>query len=198
MITLLLCFFIIFVAVSEPKKERMNALTEGMAGKFGSVQLATPFQGVFRSLQAIVETQQILKDVSIEKGQNSLIIELSSLSFYKNKSAEFDEKMLPVLEDIAKTLKKIDFMDYRIAVEGHTNDVPVTVGVYPTNWELSCARATRMIRFLITQDIKPERLKASCYGDTKPKVPNMDLNGNAIIENRKVNERVIIRIEQML
>jgi len=198
MITLLLCFFIIFLSISEPKKEKMTAITEGMAGKFGSVDLATPFQGVFRSLQAVVENHQILKDVAIEKGENNLVIELSSLSFYKNKSAEFDENMVPVLKEIASTLKSIQFMDYRITVEGHTNDVPVTTAAFPTNWELSCARAARMVRFFIDQGIKPERLKAVGYADTKPKVPNVDLHGNAIIENRRLNERVMIKLEQGL
>ena len=198
MITLLLCFFIIFVSVSEPKKEKMAAITEGMAGKFGTVDLATPFQGVFRSLQAVVETHQILKDVDIQKSENRVVIELSSLSFYQNKSADFDEKMEPVLQEIAAALKSVDFMDYQITIEGHTNDLPLVSGVFPSNWELSTARAAHMVRFFIDQGIKPERLKAVGYADTRPKVPNVDLQGNAIIENRKLNERVMIKLEQAL
>src|SRR5690349_14346373 len=92
MITLLLCFFVIFCSVSEPKKEKLNAITEGMMGKFGSVDMATPFQGVYRSLQAIVENHQMLRDIAIEKGEKTLTMELSSLAFYKDKSADFDEK----------------------------------------------------------------------------------------------------------
>ena len=198
MITLLLCFFIIFVSMSDVNKDKMSAITEGMAGKFGTVELATPFQGVFRSLQAVVETRQILKDVDIEKGQNSLTMELSSVSFYKDKSAELDEKMLPVLQEASKVLKSINFMDYRVTIEGHTNDLPVSSGLYPTNWELSCARATRMVRFFIEQGLKADHMKAACFGDTKPKVPNVDLNGNAIIQNRKLNERVVVKLEQVL
>lgn len=198
MITLLLCFFIIFVSVSEPKKEKLSAITEGMAGKFGTVDLATPFQGVFRSMQEVVETHQILKDVAIEKSEKSLVMELSSLSFYKQKSAEFDEKMLPVLEELCNTLKSIDFMDYRITVEGHTNDVPVETPMYPSNWELSSARAARMVRFFIDHGVKQNRLRAVGYADSRPKVPNLDSKGNAIIENRKLNERVVIKLEQVL
>lgn len=198
MITLLLCFFIIFVSVSEPKKEKLSAITEGMAGKFGTVDLATPFQGVFRSMQEVVETHQILKDVAIEKSEKSLVMELSSLSFYKQKSADFDEKMLPVLEELCNTLKSIDFMDYRITVEGHTNDVPVETPMYPSNWELSSARAARMVRFFIDHGVKQNRLRAVGYADSRPKVPNLDTKGNAIIENRKLNERVVIKLEQVL
>lgn len=198
MITLLLCFFIIFVSVSEPKKDRLNAVTEGMMSQFGSVDLATPFQGVFRTLQAVAETHQILKDIAIEKGENNLVIELSSLAFYKQKTAEFDPKMEPVLVEIVAAFKNIEFMDYRITIEGHTNDAQVNNPYYTTNWELSAARAARMVRFFIANGIKPSRLRAVGYADVKPKVPNRDMSGNVIVENRKKNERVVIKLERAL
>ena len=198
MITLLLCFFVIFVSVSEPKKDRLSALSEGMAGKFGTVELATPFQAVFQSLQAVVENHQVLKDIAIEKGEKTIALEVSSLSFYKDKSADFNEQMIPVLEDLTQTLNGIQFMDYRVTVEGHTSDVPVNTGYYPSNWELSSARAARMVRFFIDHGVKPERLRAVGYADTKPKVPNLDISGNAIVKNRKLNERVVIKIEQVM
>jgi len=198
MITLLLCFFVIFVSASEPKKDKMSALTEGMAGKFGTVDLATPFQGVFRSLQAVVENHQILKDVAIEKGEKTLSMELSSPAFFLPQSADFDEKMVPVLGELADTLKTIQFMDYQIIVEGHTDDVPSASKDFPSNWELSSARADHVVRFFIDHGIKPERLRAVGYAGVKPKVPNRDATGNAILENRKLNERVVVRVEQVV
>jgi chemotaxis protein MotB len=198
MVTLLLCFFVIFASASEPKKDKMSALTEGMAGKFGTVDLATPFQGVFRSLQAVVENHQILKDIAIEKGEKAISMEISSLSFYKDKTADFNEKMVPVLDDLVETLNSIQFMDYQITVEGHTNDVPINNAYFPSNWELSTARAAHMVRFFIDHGIKRERVRAVGYADTRPKVPNLDASGNAIIQNRRLNERVVIRVEQVL
>src|ERR1700733_8204899 len=83
MITLLLCFFIIFVSISEPKKDRLDKITEGMANRFGPVDLSTPFQGILRSLQAVVEEHQILKDVDVEKTETSVETEISTVAFYK-------------------------------------------------------------------------------------------------------------------
>ena len=197
MITLLMCFFVIYASASEPRSDRMTAVAEGMAGKFGTVELATPFQGVFRSLQAVAETHNILKDVAIEKGEKTLSMEISSLSFYKDKSADFNEKMIPVLEELVQTLNTIQFMDYRVTVEGHTNDVPVSTPYFPSNWELSTARAAHMVRFFIEHGIAKERLRAVGYADTKPKVPNLDSSGNAIIANRQLNERVVVKVEQV-
>jgi len=196
MITLLLCFFIIFVAVSEPKKERLSELTQGLSNQFGSVVTTTPFQGVFRALGDVVEKHQIFHDVAIEKGENSVAVELSSVTFYKNKSADFTPEMQPVLEALVGTLKQVEYMHFRITIEGHTNDLPVDTGYFPSNWELSSARAAHLARFLIEQGFKPETLKVVGYGDTRPKVPNLDINGQPIPENRQKNERVVITLER--
>jgi chemotaxis protein MotB len=196
MITLLMCFFVIYASASEPKKDKMSALTEGMAGKFGTVELATPFQGVFRSLQAVAENRNILKDVAIEKGEKTLAMEVSTLSFYKDKTADFNDSMIPILQELVQTLNTIQFMDYRITIEGHTNDVPISNAFFPSNWELSSARAARMARFFSDNGIARERIRIVGYADTKPKVPNLDSSGNAIIANRQLNERVVIKVEQ--
>ena len=197
MITLLLCFFIIFVSVSEPKKDQLAAITQGIANRFGSVELATPFQGVFRSLQEVMEKRQILRDVAIEKGDHYLAVELSSVSFYQNKSADFTPAMLPVLEELVGTLKQIDYLNFTISIEGHTNDIPVDSGYFPSNWELSSARAARLARFLIEHGTKPGRIKVVGYGDTHPKVPNRDINGKPIPANQTQNERVVIALERV-
>jgi chemotaxis protein MotB len=198
MITLLMCFFIIFVSVSEPKKERLSAITNGIAGRFGTVELATPFDGVLRDLATIAETNHILKDFALEKKENSVEMELAAASFFQPNSVEFNKDKLSVLSELADALKKVDYLEYRISVEAHTSDAPVNSGVYPTNWEFSGARAARIVRLFIAQGIKPEHLRVVGYGDTDPKVPNEDGNGNVITENRIKNERLVIKLERAL
>lgn len=197
MITLLLCFFIIFVSVSEPKKDKLRAIAEGMQSKFGVIDMSTPFQGTFRSLQATVEGHAMLKDVAIEKTELSIEMELSTVAFYKADSAEFNEDKMPVLKEMTDALRQIDFLDYRITIEGHTSDAPVNP-LYPSHWELSTARAARMVRFMAEQGIKPEKMRIVGFGDTQPKVPNLDGSGHAIIENRNKNERIVIKVERVM
>ncbi|MDE3060303.1 MAG: hypothetical protein KGJ06_04770, partial [Pseudomonadota bacterium] len=106
MITLLLCFFIIFVAISKPLEEEFTKITEGMTKKFGgTVDLSTPFQGIVRSLQAVVETHQVLKDVSVEKTETGIEMEISSEAFFKPNSAELDKDKLPMLLDMAGVIR---------------------------------------------------------------------------------------------
>ena len=195
MITLLLCFFIIFVSVSEPRQEQISAITNEMAGKFGAIQVATPFQETYQELQGIAQEHTLFRDLALQRSTQGLELELASGRFFQPNSAEFSPDVLQALTEMAATLKKIDFNTYHILVEGHTSDAKVDNPAYPSNWEFSAARAARIVRFLITQGIDPSSLKAVGYADTKPEVPNIDANGHAIFENRLRNERVVIKLE---
>lgn len=197
MITLLLCFFIIFVSVSEPKKDKLQEISEGMANKFGSVDLSTPLQGLFRSLNAIVENQHLLQDVAINKDQTTIEVEFSTVSFFQPGTADFAPDKIPALTELAATLKSGSLGAYRISIEGHTSDVKINSPRYPSNWEFSSARAARMARFLIEQGIAPDHLKVVGYGDSQPKVPNLDASGSAIYENRTKNERIVLKLERL-
>jgi len=64
-------------------------------------------------------------------------------------------------------------MPNEIAVEGHTCDLPIRTQQFPSNWELSTARATTVVRFLIDHaGIAPRRVSASGYADSRPLAPN--------------------------
>ncbi len=199
MITLLMCFFIIFVSVSEPKNDKFTEITGGIANKFGSVDLSTPFNGVAQSLQAVVESRQIFRDVSVEKKERSIEMELSNNAFFEKGSIELSKKNADALKELVTALKNIDFMTYRVIVEGHTSDVPPTnTAQFPSNWELSSARAARIVRYFIDQGMAANRLRAVGYADTLAKVPNTDINNNPINENRERNERITIKLERVL
>ena len=197
LITLLMSFFVIFVSVSEPRKERISMLSSGMGGKFGTVDVSTPFDGVITTLQEVVETSKSLRDITIEHSEKSIEIEMSSTTFFNPLSAELEETKLPLLTQIISSLRTVDFIDYRISIEGHTSDAKPQSGLYATNWELSSARAARMVRVFIENGIKPENIKAVGFADSQPKVPNLDMNGNAITANREKNERVLIKLERI-
>ena len=78
-----------------------------------------------------------------------------------------------------------------IAVEGNTDNVPIKGGAFPSNWELSTARASGVVRFLISGGVDPERLSAIGYADLRPIASNETAAGRAL--NRRV-EIVLQRI----
>jgi chemotaxis protein MotB len=77
---------------------------------------------------------------------------------------------VPLLQKIGAVIAETD---YEVRVEGHTDDVPIQTAQYPSNWELSTARAVNVLRYFIeTYPISGQRLSAEGYGEYQPMVPN--------------------------
>ncbi|HER35283.1 MAG: OmpA family protein [Halothiobacillaceae bacterium] len=86
---------------------------------------------------------------------------------------------------LARLADRLTDSAYRITVEGHTDDRPIDTWRYPSNWELSAARAAAVVRQLIDAGIRPSRLNAVGLADTQPIADNGTLSGRA--ENRRVD-----------
>lgn len=86
---------------------------------------------------------------------------------------------------LARLADRLDGSDYRITVEGHTDNRPIQTWRYPSNWELSAARAAAVVRQLIDAGIRPGRLHAVGLADTQPIAGNDTATGRA--ENRRVD-----------
>ncbi len=195
-ITLLMAFFVMLVSFS---KVDLPAFEEAMAGiknELGREEAPKrPMFNLAQNLNSILEEVQIDQDEA-ETGfdQAGVVIEFESGSFFKPGSAELLPAAEQILVEIAYELAQPPYDLYFVDVEGHTDDVPIETPRFPSNWELSTARATGVVRFLISADVQPERLKASGYADVKPKFPNKDLFGEPMPENRKKNRRISIRL----
>ncbi len=86
---------------------------------------------------------------------------------------------------LSRLAERLDDSDYRITVEGHTDNRPIQTWRYPSNWELSAARAAAVVRELIEGGIRPRRLLAVGLADTQPITTNNTDTGRA--ENRRVD-----------
>jgi chemotaxis protein MotB len=98
---------------------------------------------------------------------------------------------MPLLEEVTHLLN-VD-RQHPIVVEGHTDNVPIASSQFPTNWELSTARATTVTRFLISRGVNRQRLAAAGYADLHPVASNGTAAGRAL--NRRV-EIVFERLNQ--
>ncbi len=106
---------------------------------------------------------------------------------FRSGSARLTEDGKVLLTDIAKVVKD---MNRTIRVEGHTDDRPIDTARYPSNWELSTARAISVVKFFIMSGLAPERISAAGYSDVKPRVENDSE------VNRSKNRRVEIILGQ--
>jgi len=88
--------------------------------------------------------------------------------------------------------------DFKIFVEGHTDDRPIETNRYPSNWELSAARASTVVRLMETRGFPHANLRPLGFADVEPSLPNVDGRGRGIEENRAKNRRIVIRLQRIL
>ena len=131
------------------------------------------------------------------QGQRVYSAQISSAAFFGPGSATLSASGAELLRDVAVTVNSPRLADYKITVEGHTDDRPIRSSQFPSNWELSTARAAAVVRFLLNAGVPATRLRAAGYADTFPLVPNHDVNGQPIPENQARNRRVVIRLEKV-
>ena len=131
----------------------------------------------------------------VEADNTGINITFASGVMYKNGSADLQQGMYPLLEELTKSIKEMKYEDILIEIDGHTDDVPIRTRMFPSNWELSASRATRVVRYFIRKGISKNKLKASGFADSRPKVPNI-VNGKPNRSNRAKNRRVKVSVRR--
>jgi len=198
MITLILCFFAIILSVSIIKEEKIERVRQTVIDKFAVTDVTK------RATEPPLENQQSIatifydqQGVAVENSDRYTAIEMNSAPFFSSGSAELRPEGQNLLATLLPKLQDERFRDYQITVEGHTDDMLIGTAQFPSNWELSTARASGVVRFLINNGIPAAKLRAIGYADVLPKVPNRDASGKPIPENQAQNRRVVIKLEKI-
>lgn len=194
-ITLLLAFFVVLIAVSHVDLNLFEQLKEGLRSEISSTErVQTPLSEVKADLDSLLaeEKEQGVVDITLDR--DGIKIFFFSSYFYESGEAVMLDDGQQIVDKALQALDQIGFYQFNIDIEGHTDDVPINTQRFPSNWELSVSRASNVVKYFIEHDIDPERLKASGYADTQPLVANRDSLGNPIPENRARNRRIVMRI----
>jgi len=194
MATLLLAFFVLLAAISKVDPVLFEQVKAGMAKGIGQRDIERPIEALRNDITAAIDLMKVDDVVGLGVDQQGLVIDFASTAFYEPGSAELRQETTPVLERIAITLGARKYKNFQIEVQGHTDDTPINTPVFPSNWELSAARATRVVRFLEDTGLSSQRMKAVGYADTVPKVPNRAPDGTPLPNNQELNRRVSIRL----
>jgi chemotaxis protein MotB len=148
------------------------------------------FRKVKRDLDEYAEQNGLKNKLETEITRRGLVIRLLTDGvLFDSGQAKIKPRALPVLEKIAGLLQ-VD-REHPINVEGHTDNVPIQSSQYPTNWELSTARAASVVRLLIADNAPAERLGAVGYAQLHPIASNSSAAGRS--RNRRV-EIVLLRV----
>lgn len=217
MITLLMAFFIMMYSMSvlNLAKFREAAISIrtgfggevagqgkapfGSSGKLGakpSLEMgdtAGVSWSVIKPLMTYINNEY--KDKSVQMGEDNrgLVITLrSDQMLFEPGGSEINAAAYPVLDKVAEALKMVPNL---VQIEGHTCDLATHNGKYNSNWELSTARATMVLRYMVEkQHLPANRFSAAGYGSVRPVVPNDTDAGRR--RNRRV-EIVILRIDTL-
>ncbi|MCP4633253.1 MAG: OmpA family protein [candidate division Zixibacteria bacterium] len=201
LITLLLAFFIVLYSMSRIDAAKFNTMSEALNDALhGSDNVLTneaslrqggplkidDLKIIKRKIGSFIENKNLQTDIETVLNSRGLIIHLTESAFFEQGQADIKAEAKYILKTLSDILVEIP-NDMRI--EGHTDDVPIHTSQFPSNWELSTARATNVLRFFIEEcKITPDRISALGFGEYRPRASNSTPN------DRKRNRRTDIVI----
>ena len=128
------------------------------------------------------------KEVSVQMAERGLVITFVAEVLFDSGKAELRSEAFERLDKVSSVLQTT-VRDLSVGIEGHTDNVPIKVSNWKSNWELSSARAMSVLHYLIeNHQIDPARLAATGYGEFRP------VDTNDTVEGRQKNRRVEIVI----
>ncbi len=195
MVTLLLCFFVMMLAASSVDKAKYEQIQAGMQEGVGKVDVARPIEMMMVELADDIQSMEMGEKIELGSDTQGVVLEFGGDTFFDEGSAKIKQQAIPALKRIAATLQSDRYIKFDFSIEGHTSNKKINTAHYPSNWELSAARAAAVARFLEERGISRTRIRISGYYDNAPKYPNLDPFGEPIPQNQAKNQRVVIHIE---
>ena len=194
-VTLLLCFFVMLLAASKMDTVMFEQIRSGMTREFMDRQVDQPVALLRSDLDDDLRALKMDESTTLGSDHMGLILDIESDTFFNSGSAVLKANAIPVLRRLASTLNATRYNIFRFEVQGHTDDSPIHTEQFPSNWELSSARASAVTRFLIDNGIDPTRLRAVGLADNQPLYPNRNAYGEPIQHNQQRNRRVRLRMD---
>ena len=213
LMTLLLSLFIALFAISQTDASKMQALAQAFSAAFNmgepsffegmgpstSINAATTtgqdsansaymkenenLQEAQEKLEQYIKENNLQDQVSTELSEEGLMIRLKEKALFASGSAELQEQAEQIVPVIAGLLASLP---ERVTISGHTDNMPISTAQFPSNWELSSARAVSLMRGLmgVQPSLNPARFSALGYSEYRPIASNDTEEGRA--QNRRV------------
>ncbi|HXG51787.1 MAG TPA: OmpA family protein [candidate division Zixibacteria bacterium] len=182
-LTLLLLGFCVLWYVAGARQARTPDPATVSAEKPPVAASADPagWEEVRAELSGLFTEAGVAADVTIESDAAEIVLTLKDSVPFKSGSAGLEPPTEAIIARIAAVV--LSRSDLSVEVSGHTDDVPIATPNFPSNWELSAARAARVARHLIENGVDPSRIRVLGYADQRPRAAS-----------RRENRRVEIRL----
>ncbi|MBC7690423.1 MAG: OmpA family protein [Methylotenera sp.] len=208
MMTLLCGFFIMLFSMAKLDAPQYEKVKESVAKSFKG-EYKNPSQEFARFLTQVIQEAGVEKEAAIRNDSSGVSLVFQSATFFDTLSAEIKPEGQKVLSQLMNGItmrQQLDNKKFKIVVEGHTDSRQILGGAYASNWELSGARASQVVRMFVDKGFNPQNLVAIGYADTRPDSPTTADPGSATAdatprrqpaeteESHARNRRVVIRI----
>ena len=177
-----------------PGGQKFDSGTAVMPASVDMLDNKSELAKIFEELELLIEKRSLTDDVRISYTSKGLVMRLSDHTLFDIGVASLSSESIPLLQKIGAIISKTS---YRVRIEGHTDNLPINTEKFPSNWELSTARAVNVLRYFIdAHRISPHRLFAVGFGEYQPLVPNATPTQRA--KNRRVEIIFIAKDEETL
>lgn len=167
MFTLLFCFFVVLISMAFRFLDWVKI--EQMLKVFSPhEEMSLP--ELYEKVQQLIRQYNLEENVNVQLTAKGVEISFKEKATFDKGEAKLKKEIFPILTVIAKLLNEKGIDRRKIIVEGHTDSLPISTKEFPSNWELSSARAGTVVRFLSECGLNPKRFEAVGYADTRPKV----------------------------
>lgn len=193
-ITILLGFLIILLSFSDLNDGEPFSVSELFKSSLNETEfITTPIDNIKEELEALLAPEIEQGKLEIFRELNDVRIRFKSDDLYTSGNAQLEDEASEILNRVLAAFKLISYNDFEIDVEGHTDNVPISSSSFESNWELSTARASNIVKYFSNMGIEQDRLKASGYADSRPLV-EFDQQGNPYPASKDKNRRVVLRL----
>ncbi len=185
MITLLVTFFVIMFAVSKIDPIKVEMLTKSMNQAMDKTKVTqVSIEKLVEDVEKMIVKEQLEDAVDVSVTARGVAVSAKGKVLFPSGSTQLLTTGYTILDNMVNIIMETP---YNVAVEGHTDNIPISgslAQMFPSNWELSSARASTIVRRLVEKGVPAERLRVVGLADTEPIAPNNTEDGRQ--KNRRV------------
>ena len=147
--------------------------------------------GIQNELETFIYEEKLDEQIGVEYKGDAIIVSFADMLLFETGKAALKPEAQTVLKTVGEELTKYIDKGYKLSLEGHTDNVPIRTAQFPSNWELSAARAIAVAKYFINDmNFSPQMISAEGFGEYRP------IADNSTAEGRAANRRVELKLSK--